>query len=122
MINALVYLSGPITAKHGRSVEQNVAAALPVYFALLQAGVPAFCPHLSAGFPSAFEVDYRLWLAYDFAVIDRCTHLLTLANWEQSAGALEEVQYARDHHVPVFHDAAVLLAALGEERLTLLAR
>lgn len=111
--NVLVYLSGPITAKNGRSVEQNVATALPIYFNLLRAGIPAFCPHLSAAFPSAFEVDYRIWMDYDFAVIARCTHLLTLPNYRESLGALEEINVADRLGIPVFYDIDGLITHLN---------
>lgn len=93
--NILVYLSGPITARHGYSIEQNTAAAVGVYLDLLSHGVPCFCPHLSGAFPSAFQLPYEVWLEYDFAIIDRCTHILMLDRWETSAGAVRELEYAQ---------------------------
>lgn len=94
-----VYLSGPITAKHGRSVEDNVALAIKAYWQCLKAGIPAFCPHLSAAFPSAHsDVPYEAWLSYDFAVIDRCTDIVMLDHWSQSEGAVRELDYARAAH------------------------
>lgn len=92
------YLSGPITAKHGFTIEENVASAVKVYLECLRRGIPAFCPHLSGAFPSAFDVDYETWLAYDFAVIERCTHVLMLARWETSTGAVREMHYARERN------------------------
>ena len=100
-LDVFVYLSGPITAKHGYSVEDNVASAIRVYWACLRAGIPAFCPHLSAAFPTAFEIHYENWMAYDYAVIDRCTHVLLLPRWETSAGALQEKAYAEARGLPV---------------------
>ncbi len=94
MDEMFVYLSGPITAKHGYSVEENTAAAVKVYLDLMTRGIWSFCPHLSAAFPSAFNVDYEIWMAYDLAVIDRCTHILMLPRWETSAGAVRERDYA----------------------------
>lgn len=109
-----VYLSGPITANHGRSVEQNVANAVQFYWRLLRAGIPAFCPHLSGAFPSAFEIDYETWIAYDLAVIDRCTHVLMLPHWEQSAGAMRERAYAEARGIPVAANDSELLHMLAE--------
>jgi hypothetical protein len=102
--DVFVYLSGPITAKAGYSVEQNVAAAVKVYFALLARGIPCFCPHLSGAFPSAFGVDYETWLAYDFAVIARCTHVLLLDRWDTSTGAVREREFAESIGVPVVNN------------------
>lgn len=93
--HVFAYLSGPITAKHGFTVEENVASAVKVYLDCLRRGIPAFCPHLSGAFPSAFLVDYEVWLAYDFAVIERCTHVLMLPRWETSDGAVREMDFAK---------------------------
>lgn len=108
-----VYLSGPITAKNGRTVEQNVADAVAVYLDCLRRGVPAFCPHLSGAFPSAFEIDYETWIDYDFAIIDRCTHVVMLPRYEESSGALRERAYAESIGKPVVYSIGELDAVLA---------
>lgn len=93
--DVFVYISGPMTAKHGFSVEENVAAGLRVFLDAIRRGIPAFSPHLCGAFPSAWtDVPWDTWLAYDLAVIDRCTHVLLLPRWETSAGAVKEREYA----------------------------
>ena len=100
--DVFVYISGPMTAKHGYTVEENVAAGLRAYLDCLKRGIPAFCPHLGGAFPSAWsEVDWATWLEYDLAVIDRCTHVLMMPRWETSAGAVKERAYAELKGVPV---------------------
>ena len=112
--DVFVYISGPITAKAGRSIEQNVADAVAVYLDLLRAGIPCFCPHLSAAFPTAHTaVGYEAWMSYDFAVIDRCTHVLALERHALSAGALREVEYAMTRGLPIFYSTEALIAAHG---------
>jgi hypothetical protein len=89
-----VYLSGPLTARNGYTVEENVASGLRAYLDCLRRGIPAFCPHLCGAFPSAWtDVSYDAWLEYDLAVIDRCTHVLMLPRWETSDGARKERAY-----------------------------
>jgi hypothetical protein len=44
---------------------------------------------------------------FDFAVIDRCTHVLMLPRWEFSSGARRERDYALDHGKPVIYDLAL---------------
>ena len=91
-----------MTAKHGYSVEENVAAGLKVYLDLLRAGIPAFCPHLGGAFPSAWaDVPWETWLDYDLAVIDRSTHVLMLPRWQESTGAQKEHDYAMQIGKPV---------------------
>lgn len=100
--DVFVYISGPMTAKHGFTVEENVAAGLRAYLECLRRGIPAFCPHLGGAFPSAWsDVSWDTWLEYDLAVIDRCTHMLLLPRWETSAGAQKEREYALQIGKPI---------------------
>lgn len=109
-----VYLSGSITAKDGYSVEENVASALKVFIQCMRLGLPAFCPQLTGAFPSAHaDVPYETWMAYDFAVIDRCTHMLMLPRWQSSAGAVRELRYAQERGLPVCYSVTELSERVG---------
>lgn len=100
--DVFVYISGPMTAKHGYTVEENIAAGLRVYLDALKRGIPAFSPHLSGAFPSAWaEIPWEAWIDYDLAVIDRCTHVLMLPRWKESAGARAEHDYATQTGKPI---------------------
>lgn len=100
--NVLVYISGPMTAKDGRTIEQNTADGVAVYLELLKRGIPAFSPHLSGAFPSAWSaLDHAQWIEYDLAIIDRCTHVLMMARWETSTGARLELAYADQRRIPI---------------------
>jgi len=105
-----VYLSGPITATQDKTVERHVADAVAIYLEFMRHGIPSFCPHLSAAFPSAFTVNYEIWMAYDLAVIDRCTHMVMMPGWEQSAGAVRERAYANVCDLPIWSDWRDFLA------------
>lgn len=69
---------------------------------LIAHGVPAFCPHAGGIFPSAYDVPYEQWIAYDLAVLARCTHLILLPYWEQSSGARRERDRALELGLPVW--------------------
>jgi Domain of unknown function (DUF4406) len=92
--SVFVYISGPMTAKDGRTIEQNTADGVAVYLNLLCRGIPAFSPHLSGGFPSAWTaLSHAEWIAYDCAILDRCTHILMMPRFQTSAGAIQEREY-----------------------------
>jgi len=108
--DVLVYLSGPITPRDGFTVADNMAQATRVFVDLLRRGIPAFCPHLTAG---AFDVDaglvdYETWLAYDLAIVARCTHVLMLPRWRSSPGAVRERALALSRTIPVLESVLSL--------------
>jgi hypothetical protein len=111
--NVYVYLSGPLTAFGAYSLEENIASAVAVFLACIRRGIPAFCPHLSAAFPSAHAgIPYDTWMAYDLATLDRCTALLMLPRWQTSPGALLEKTYAETRGLPIFYALDDLLVEL----------
>lgn len=108
-----VYLAGPLTAKHGYTVEQNVSDAAAFYLQFVRAGIPAFCPHLGATLQAAFDQTYETWMAYDFAMIDVVTHVLMLPRWETSEGATREHAYAHEQKKIVAYDPSEILGLLA---------
>lgn len=112
--DVLVYISGPMTANDGRTMEQNTADGVAVYLDLLKRGIPAFSPHLSGAFPSAWTaLDHSSWIAYDLAIIDRCTHLLMMDRWKTSKGAWLEFEYAMDRRTPIAFSVDELIAQIA---------
>ena len=105
----IVYLAGPITAKDGYTVEQNVESAVAIYFQLIRAGIPAFCPQLGATMSAVFDVPYAEWMCYDFKIIDACSHILMLPRWKTSHGANLEHVYATQQGKIICYDVKELL-------------
>lgn len=112
--DVFVYISGPITAKHGFLIEDNVTTGLKMFLDLINLGVPAYCPQMTAAFPSAFNVPWDVWIEYDYAVISRCTHMLMLPRWRDSVGAMAERVYADAHNIRVCESLPELLDAINE--------
>ena len=96
-----VYLSGPISAAHGYSVDDNVAAGMRVFFDCVARCIPAYSPHASVAYQEARDIPWLYWLAVDCTIIGRCTHVLSLPRWETSPGAVAERDYARAIGTPV---------------------
>lgn len=114
-VNVLVYISGPITPKDGIISEENVVQGLRMHLNLTEKGIPSHCPHLVGGYPSAWKISWEKWLALDFAILNRCTHIIMLPRWRESAGALEERVYADAHGIPVAESLDELIEMLGRE-------
>lgn len=58
-----------------------------------------------------YQMDLRLLAAYDV--------LLVQGKWQQSRGTLGEIQYAKEHHMPIYYfdepeDRDALIVAGGE--------
>lgn len=117
--DALVYIAGPLTAKGGFTVEENIAAASRVLIELLMdVGVPAICPHTLSDFVTAHDptrCDYDRWIEFDFALIDRCTHVLMLPRWTTSKGAQLEYEYAKSRQLPIYYLVDDLVLALKQQ-------
>lgn len=115
--DCLVYISGPISPKNGRSVEANVAAALAVYLELTRLGIPSICVHLGAMFPSCHAaLSYEQWMALDFALIDHATHVLMIDGWRKSSGAVREHDYAFLKAKLITYAVEELCETVGVER------
>lgn len=100
----LVYIAGPITAKDGFTQEDNIAAACEAFLRLSRAGVVAFCPHLTALAPGAFDVPYDHWLKADLTILERCDAVLMLPRWETSNGARVEHAMAVELDKRIYYD------------------
>lgn len=93
-----VYLAGPMTSAPYTGVTLAVQAAERLRKQGYIPVVPQLCALWSMIGSSA---TYEEWLAYDFALIDRCDCLLRLPG--ASVGADREVEYAKERGIPVFH-------------------
>ena len=112
----VVFISGPFRGKSAWDIECNIRRAeelaLKVWL-LAEEGyqVCALCPHTNTRFYQGAGKD-AIWLSGDLALLSRCDALLTTEDWERSVGAKAEVEYAKQHGIPVFHSLEELKTAL----------
>lgn len=114
-MTGIVYLAGPMSGDPYGCVPK----ALAVWRALLDVGVVAFVPQLSALAAMVVpEVTYAEWLAYDLSVIEACAALVRLPG--ASAGADHELAFAEGRGIPVWRwegrpGEALVVAAFLEQ-------
>jgi hypothetical protein len=106
---AMVYVAGPYV--HPDPVE-NTNTTIRVAESFEITGViTAIVPHLTLLWHLVAPHDPDHWYDYDLAILKRCDALFRIPG--QSTGADNEVAYANDHYIPVFHDSDELIKWAG---------
>lgn len=80
--------------------ERNLRQAIDAAHILLENNIAPFVPHLNFVIEMVYPKDYEVWMAMDFAIIERCDALLRLPG--ESKGADREVIFAQNRDIPVF--------------------
>ena len=112
--DVFVYIAGPITAKDGYIVEENVAAGLKTFLELVRLGIPSYSPQLIAAFPSALDIDWERWMELDYSIMRHCTHMLMLPRWKTSEGAMKERIFADALNLRVCESIKELVTVINE--------
>jgi hypothetical protein len=130
----VVYVAGPFRAQssHVRlfdaemrnvgvtncwEVEKNIRRAEELAWQVWAAGFTALCPHTNTRFYQNSLPD-DTWLEGDLVLLSRCDLVLMTPDWERSAGARAERDFALAHGIPVFYDLRALVD-FGEAAATL---
>lgn len=97
----LIYVCGPYRAKTAAGIDTNIAAARQVAVDLWRAGHYVICPHLNtARMETELPESDDLFLAGTLAMLARCDGIVLLPTWDQSNGAIAEVEYAKANGMP----------------------
>lgn len=108
MTRPILYLSGPYSARNGRTIAENIAVARAHAVAAAKRGWHPLTPHLNT---AHFEIDCPEisnddWIAGDLAILDlldpAVDAVLMLPGWEESRGATVERQRAIARGLEVF--------------------
>lgn len=103
----VVYVAGPFRASRAWLIEQNVRRAESQVRRLLELGFAPVCMHTTGRFLFG-EVSETKMLDASLELVRRCDAVLLLEGYEQSAGAVSELNAAIDADVPTFHTLAEL--------------
>ena len=93
--------------------DDNIARAENVAIQLWKLGWAVICPHKNTAYFEIYEavagIPKATWLNGDLEMLKRCDAIFMLHNWQRSAGARIEHDYAVDYDIPVFmEDGAVI--------------
>lgn len=102
MYNKVIYVAGPFRGKNHFEIHQNICAAERLALLVWQYGAVALCPHLNtAHFQGALPDE--AWLDGDLELLKRCDAVLVVPFWQDSKGTCREIEFAKQHNIPVFY-------------------
>jgi nucleoside 2-deoxyribosyltransferase len=100
----IAYVAGPIghsPAVNAWEREKNIRAAEDITLELLRAGYAVICPHTTCRFMDGV-LPRETFIKADLSLLGRCDLMVLTDDWVRSPGACGEVEFAVDHHIPVF--------------------
>jgi len=99
----VVYIAGPYRDPRGEyHVERNIRAAESAALRVWGWGGVALCPHKNTSHFGGALPD-SVWLTGDLELLKRCDAMWAIDGWDRSSGTCQEVLFARENGIPVFH-------------------
>jgi hypothetical protein len=112
----VIYIAGKYRDPRGEYyVRTNIRQAESAALFVWQHGGVGFCPHKnSAGLAGAEGLPEHIWLDGYLVMLHRCDALWAIDNWEDSEGAMVEVEEARKLGIPVLFNQDQVLDYLRD--------
>ena len=102
----VIYVAGKYRDERGEYwVRQNILMAEEYALLVWKCGGVALCPHKNtSGFGGAITArGDDVWLEGDLELISRCDAVWAIPDWENSSGAVKEVEFAKARNIPVLY-------------------
>jgi len=113
----VIYIAMPYRADTINGILHNIARARDVAESLWRLGFVVLCPHLNTAFMDGAIPD-EAFLRGDLELLRRSDAVFTGPGWDESEGAIAEVNLATSLGMPVFEDEHSLVRwAIRERKL-----
>lgn len=116
----LIYTAGPYSASAGAgTVLDNIGRSAEIAARLWDMGYTVICPHMNtAGFENLTSLSNKEFVDRDLEIVERCSGIVMLPRWQQSRGAVRELEHARKHGLQVWMWPAVPVLGAQKNRRT----
>lgn len=107
----IIFISGPFRGKPNIewNRQQNIRRAEEAALFVWRSGGVAICPHKNTEhFDGACPDSY--WLNGDLQILARCDAIYMIPGWEDSAGAKNELAFAKEHNIAFLSSKAELVS------------
>ena len=97
----LIYVAGPYSGTNGWIVELNIRQAEERAYRIARQGGSPICPHSMTRFFNG-TLTYERWIQITLNMLTGCDACeVDLKNWYDSPGTRGEVEFSKDHGIPV---------------------
>ena len=97
----VIYVAGPFRGQNSWEIEENIRRSERLALEVWRLGAACICPHTNTRFYQGAAPD-SVWLDGDLEILGRCDGVMLTEDWQRSAGARAEVEYAKARGIPVF--------------------
>lgn len=91
----------PDTEEYHKLLTARLEEAKEIAAKLWRCGVPTICPHMNTAHMEHLA-PYELYTAGYIEILKRCDFAVLMKDWENSPGALKEVEVAKKRGIPVY--------------------
>jgi hypothetical protein len=98
----VIYICGPFTADTAWEIECNIRRAEELGLEVAKLGMMPLIPHSNTRYFHGQCTD-EFWYQGTMELLRRCDALITVPGWENSAGSVAEVKWAKKN-TWAFHD------------------
>jgi len=101
----MIYLAAPYYHKNSDITQERMEKVYAVASELMLRGRHVTTPLFMHEVVDRFELpgDFEYWKAYCFDILKRCDemHILCLPGWAESRGIKAEIEFCREHNIPI---------------------